>query len=66
MLQGHGRLFEAVGKAVPRLLIDERVYPPVRSADDLFLLLETLTDLQSTGPRKSRHLEPIAPGPDPP
>ncbi len=47
MLARNVRLFELLGRAVPRLIVAERAYPPTADTASLLTLLETLTPLQS-------------------
>lgn len=47
LLLNHAQLFGVTGKAVPRLIIAERLYPPTADAASLFTLLEMLTPLES-------------------
>ena len=47
MLEGHARLFNALARSVPRLIVAGEAYPPLVSAGELFRLLETETALQS-------------------
>ncbi len=46
-LDGHARLFNAIGRAVPRLIVAGQIYPPLVSEAELFRLLEAETALQS-------------------
>ena len=47
LMEGHARLFNALARSIPRLIVAGEAYPPLVSAAELFRLLETETALQS-------------------